>query len=142
MGKYNSSYGYGIRIDDIINYKDDAFSKLVKQQNLYNDLDLDEDATELDCKDAIEEYEGTAGEKGIGALLSAISYENGMDLVAITDCNGYQYLVIMQMFPWQYSKGMQNIDSNDVERYLSLLLSEITEDELDIKIWEIEENFG
>jgi hypothetical protein len=142
MGFYNTSYGYGIKIDDILNCNEDAFRNLIKKQNLYDELDLDEDASELDCKDAIDDYENSYGEKGLAAVLSDITLDEGIELRAITDCNGYQYLVILQLFPWQYCEKTRKLTCDEVNDYINKLLSDVTEEEIEIKTWEIEESFG
>jgi transcriptional regulator CtsR len=48
----------------------------------------------------------------------------------------------LQLFPWQYCEKTRKLTCDEVNDYINKLLSDVTEEEIEIKTWEIEESFG
>ena len=133
--------GYGIRIEDILSFKNDAFLNLLEKYDFLKDIiELPEDYDNIDVRTAVEEFVNEYEVEGLPAIINCIIEEKyGINTKAIISYTGYSYVIMPSLFPWEYNEKTNIVSNEEIDEIFKTILGILTEDVIAIKIYYIEE---
>jgi len=144
MGVMSTQYGYGVCIDYIKEHKLDKLTCLIKTKfaEMYKIITEDTPENELTLEDIMEWigiYEGNNGGDGLnGMLADIIVKETGISINAVSDDNGFDYLLLWESTPWGFNEKTRALTEDEFCNIIRKYINMVTDEELEVKLWPIE----
>ena len=132
---------YGVCISDIKNVKLEGVKDLMKALDIYDTCMEDCDNDDSNILEWVDNYE-TEGRYGLGALLYDAMTEKEPYNVSIDDPDGLTYIGLSLDLPWKYNNVTKTMQEDEYHAMLSKYIVKVTDESLDIKIWNINDEAG
>lgn len=122
------TYGFGIQTDSV-KYTASSVCDLIEMAPEVKDCfyrNLKEESLKITEDFDFDFYENGCGVRGLHAILADVMTEcEGIEFVAVDDCDGNRYVMYPQLYPWQMSRAERYLTQDGLEeiftKYLAVL---------------------